>query len=208
MKRSILRFASALVVLSTVFLTGCSKDKDDESGSTVTPVEAKTISDLNATTKVYINLKTGATVSAAEANATNWDLSVLGEGRTLVLGVNSGTNGTGTAGAQIVETGFDDLAEAPAEGYLAGTEAIGDYLKWSTYTGSTTTPNHAILPKPGLSIVVRTADGKYSKIQIVSLYQGNPNTSTEAFANLATRPAFGYLTFRYATQTENTRRFK
>jgi hypothetical protein len=38
-------------------------------------------------------------------------------------------------------------------------------------------------------------------------YKGNPNTSTPEFADLATRPAFGHFTFRYATQTNGSRQF-
>lgn len=200
-----LTFAAA-----TLFtLTGCKK-KDNpkaEDTNTANSVEVKTVSSLEAKDKVYFNLSTGAQVPEASVSATNWDISFYGKDRAIVIAMNSSTEGTGTAGAQLVSSGFDDLAQAPENGYLPGKEATGDYLKWSNYTGTTTDPKHAVLPKPGLCIVVKTADGKYAKLQILSLYKGNPNTSTPEFANLATRPEFGYFTFRYATQSNGSRNF-
>lgn len=207
MKKLTLLVLLAISSLS-VFTTGCSKTDDDATNVVPsTQVEAKMVTSLEATEKIYLNLTTGAQIPAAGITATNWDVSFYGKDRNIELAVNSGSEGTGTAGAQLVSVGFDDLKEAPANGYLPGKEATGDYLQWSLYTGSTSDPKHAVLPKPGMCIVMKTADGKFAKLQILSLYKGNPNTSTPEFAELTTRPAFGYFSFRYATQQNGTRNF-
>lgn len=210
MKRNIITSAwiaaCAGMILSTA---SCSKkDTPEPNNTTQTPsgIEVKTITSLEANEKVYLNLTTGQQVNATALTSTNWDVSFYAKDKNIIVGVNSGDEGGGTAGAQLVTTGFEDLKEAPESGYLAGREATGDYLKWSSYTG-TNAPKHAVLPKPGLTIVIKTADGKYSKLQMVSLYQGNPNTNSAEFAELTTRPAFGYFTFRYATQTNGNRSF-
>jgi len=209
MKKRTLLLASLLLLAGTLFTTSCSKNDDpkpDDNNKNGGSVTVKTVTSLEADDKVYFNLSTGEHVPEASVNATNWDIYFYAKDRNIIVAVNSGTEGTGNAGAQLVNTGFDDLKKAPESGYLPGKDATGDFLKWSNYTSSTE-PQHAVLPKPGLSIVVKTADGKYSKIQMLSLYEGNPNTNTPEFADLATRPAFGYFTFRYATQTNGTRNF-
>ncbi len=216
MKKYTLIFAAIVLSAGTFTMTGCKKDKDPEpliqnpsgGNTTNTPAEVKTKISLDATTaKVYFNLTTGAAVDPADINATNWDVSFAAENRNAAIAVNSATEGSGNAGALVLETAFDDVKEAPAEGYLSGTEALPSFMTWANYTGSSSEPNHAVLPKAGLTIVIKTADGKYAKLQILSLYEGNPNTTTAEFANLSTRPAFGYYSFRYAVQTSGSRTF-
>jgi hypothetical protein len=56
--------------------------------------------------------------------------------------------------------------------------------------------------------VIKTADGKYAKVEMISYYKGNPNTTTAAFADLATRPTSRYYTFRFAYQGDGTTSFK
>jgi hypothetical protein len=208
-KSTFIRRSLCLISATLLMATACKKKdtKPDEDTPGAASVETRMVTSLEASEKVYLNLSTGEQIAEASVNATNWDISFYGKDRAIVVAVNSGSEGSGTAGAQLVSTGFDDLTQAPESGYLPGKDATGDYLKWSNYTGSTTDPKHAVLPKPGMCIVVKTADGKYSKIQLLSLYKGNPNTSTAEFADLATRPAFGYFTFRYATQTNGSRNF-
>jgi hypothetical protein len=78
---------------------------------------------------------------------------------------------------------------------------------WYTYTGTTATPNHAILPIAGKILVIKTADNKYVKLEIISYYKGNPDTTTATFADLATRPASRYYTFRFIYQPDGTTNF-
>lgn len=201
-----------LVAVLVVAVSSCKKDDD----ATPAPLEAKTVSDVNGNAadnngySMYFNLTIGATVPASDSNSTKWDIAFKG----LTIKVNGGTSGPGTATAQIVTTGFDDLTEAPADGYKSDDATgfavtAGSGNGWYTYTGAATSgPQHAVFPIAGKTIVVKTANNKYAKLQIVSYYKGNPNTTTTEFANLATRPLSGYYTIRYMIQADGSRKLQ
>jgi hypothetical protein len=207
--RKICILIAAVLVVTT---SACNKDDDASSA----PLEAKTVNDINSNPadnggySLYFNLTTGTIVPATDSATTKWDIAF----RTTTIKVNSGTSGPGTASAQIVSTGFDDLLEAPADGYA--TDGASGYAistgagkGWYTYTGPATSgPQHAVLPIAGKTIVVKTANGKYAKIQILSYYKGNPNTSTAEFADLTKRPLGGYYTIRYMIQTDGSRKLQ
>ena len=207
--RKISIWIAALIVVT---VSSCKKDSDSSSA----PLEAKTVSDINSNPadnggySVFFNLSTGTTVPASDSNSTKWDIAF----RATAIKVNSGVSGPGTAVAQVLAAGFDDLAEAPEAGYRTdstGKFAIptGPNSGWYTYTGAAASgPQHAILPLAGKTIVVKTANGKYAKLQIISYYKGNPNTSTAEFADLTKRPLSGYYTIRYMIQADGSRRLE
>jgi hypothetical protein len=205
-----LSIGMALVVAA--LFSACDKDDDSD---TPTPLEAKTSTDINANPadnggfSTYFNLTTGQVVPASDSNGTKWDIAF----KTTTIKVNSGTSGPGEAAAQILSTGFDDLKEAPETGYKPDADVFaiptGSNNGWYVYTGAAPSgPQHAILPVAGKTIVVKTANNKYAKIQIVSYYKGNPNTASDEFMNLATRPADKYYTIRYMIQANGSRKFE
>jgi len=208
MRRISIWIAAALVVTTSA----CKKDSDSSSAL----LEAKTVNDINSNPadnggySLYFNLSSGTTVPPSDSGTTKWDIAF----KTTTIKVNSGTSGPGTAAAQVVSSGFDDLVEAPAGGYATDGASgfavpAGSGSGWYTYTGTATSgPQHAILPIAGKTIVVKTANGKYAKIQILSYYKGNPNTSTADFADLAKRPAGGYYTIRYMIQADGSRKLQ
>jgi hypothetical protein len=56
---------------------------------------------------------------------------------------------------------------------------------------------HAILPIPGRTILLKTADGKVAKVEIISYYKGAPeDVPTEESS---------YYTFRYTIATDDGR---
>ncbi|MGB3590009.1 MAG: HmuY family protein, partial [Tunicatimonas sp.] len=77
---------------------------------------------------------------------------------------------------------------------------------WYNYTGGGNPPQ-AILTIPGRVIVLKTAQGNYAKMEVLSYYQGNPDTSSEEFINFATRSQGKHYTFRYAVQPNGSRKF-
>jgi hypothetical protein len=155
-----------------------------------TQAEIRVIKDFNAATQPntyhYFSLITGSEVSADDAKTTQWDLAFSG---TTIL-VNGGTSGPGQGAAVMLEKPFDTLTEAPQENYKtddASGNAIasGSGNSWYTYDMRV----HAILPIPGRTIVVKTAEGKYAKIEFISYYKGAPeDVPTEESK---------YYTFRY-----------
>jgi hypothetical protein len=186
--------------LTAVLAVSC----DDGAEAPPVSVETVTVSDLNAvsgTRFTFFNLRSNSVVT--DSASMNWDIGMraLSGGQPYII-FNGAPSGPGAGGAQIVEGILEEYNEAPATGYSAAMISDG----WYTYTG-TTRPARAVLVQPGKLFIIRTADGKYAKLQFLSLYQGNPDTSTDTFANLATRPAFGYFTFRYAIQSNGSRRF-
>ena len=152
------------------------------------------IKDLNANTKpyIYFSLSTGKDVAAEDAKTTKWDLAFS----KTTIAVNGGTSGPGKGGAQVIEQPFMLIKEAPKDGYKIDGEsgsAIpgGSGNSWYKYDMSV----HAILPIVGRTILVKTAEGKFAKVEIISYYKGAPeDVPTEESS---------YFTFRYAIADEN-----
>lgn len=177
-------------------------DEDPEPGNTV--LEVKTVEDLMADGQyAYYDLEEGTVVSSTDSASTKWDLAF----RNLTILINGGTSGPGQGAAQVVEGIFEELEEAPADGYHTDSEAGSAIQGWYTYTSDTATPFHAVLTEPGKVIMLKTADGKYAKVEILSYYKGNPDTSTAEFADTNTRPDGRYYTFRYVIQPDGSRNF-
>lgn len=140
----------------------------------------------------YFDLESGTEIAADQITSDNWDLMFVG------TTITANTD----AGAQIIMTDgvIEETQIAPESGY-------GDIVDdWYMYTGEAPgLPQHAILPTAGKLIIVKTAEGNYAKIQVISYYEGNPDTSAPEFANFATRPASSYYTFRYGVQEDGSR---
>lgn len=126
----------------------------------------------------------------ADSSSTAWDIGF--RGTTLIA--NGGSSGPGNGGIQVVEGIFEDLEEAPEDGY--GPIQAGSDGGWYTYNFTT----HIISPTPGRVVVVRTADGRYAKIKIISYYRDAPETPD---------PMEGarYYTFEYVFQPDGSRNF-
>ena len=177
-------------------------DENPEPEDTV--LEVNTVEDLMADGQyAYYDLEEGTIVSSTDSASTKWDLAF----RNTTILVNGGTSGLGQAAAQVVEGIFEELEEAPADGYQQDTEAGPAIQGWYTYTGQTGTPAHAVLIAPGKVIMLKTADGNYAKVEVLSYYKGNPDTSTDEFADTDTRADDRYYTFRYVIQPDGSRNF-
>jgi hypothetical protein len=122
----------------------------------------------------YFSLATGAVVADSSAA---WDIAFRTTG---VITKNGGQQITGT---------FDALVTAPETGYTAGA-----LPSWYSYNSET----HVVSPILGKVIVLKTADNKYAKVEIMSYYQGFPaNPNSESVSR--------YYTFRYFKQADGSR---
>lgn len=196
----------AFLFFVSLTITACSDD-DDKEPVKLTATEVKDLNSESTTKFTLFSFKNNAVVANTDSVSTQWDIGF--RGTTLIL--NGGISGPGQAQGQIVSGIFDELTEAPEDGFVsdaAAAKAITGSNGWYTYTGTTSVPNHAILPIAGKIIVVKTADGKYAKLEIISYYKGNPSTTTAEFADLATRPLARYFTFRFIYQPDGTRNFE
>lgn len=193
-----------LLAIGTLALASCSKDDE---ATPATPVTANTVTSLSAagTTSstgqpvaakhyTFFSFVDNKQIAYTDSNSTKWDVAFRG---TTIL-INGGASGPGQGGAQVYTGLFADLITAPTTGYnvdAAATKAIptGSGNGWYSYSSTT----NVVTPIAGRVLAIRTALGKYAKIEIQSYYQNAPAAPTSA------NPS-GYYTFRYVYQPNGT----
>jgi len=186
------------VWMAGLFFTSCTRavDVDPAENNTLEVIEAK---DLDGNTKeaVYFSLEQKKEVDASSAD---WDIKF--SGTTISFG-----NG---AGGQLAEGILASYGMAPESNY--SNSNIGGSGSYYTYT-NTTEPQHAVLMKPGVLLIVKTGKGKYAKIEMISYYKGNPDVTTADFADWKaggirqTTWPVKYYTFNYVIQSDGTNKF-
>lgn len=207
----------AMVLCVSVAMVACTKDD----AAVVVPVSAITVKDLaadtvtgigsdgrpqSAGTTTYYSLVDNKVIASTDAATTKWDVAFTS---TKVL-VNSGTSGPGLGGAFVFKGLFDDLKTIPTDSLFAtdnsnaSSYAIpwGSGKGWYTYDGLTTLVN----PIAGRVLVIRTAAGKFAKIEILNYYKGGvtlPATATDSDKLTKQR----YYTFRYTYQPNGSKTF-
>lgn len=115
-----------------------------------------------------------------------------------------GYGGPGQGAIIVLDALFDELDEAPSDEafnvFMAAQTDVGwedfppGYKGWYFYS----LQSHVMSAMTGVTIVMRTAAGKYAKIEMKSLYLGNPENPT------VNTPA-PYFTFRYFLQEDGSR---
>lgn len=198
-------------LLSGVLLVSCGED-DPKPALQATLVEnlpADPATGFNPTTGQptgttgkykFFSFKTGdfvANTDSADIDPALWDIGFRG---TTII-VNSGTSGPGSAAAQIVGGIFDELLTAPDAGYVQdGTTKAIPTGSGGWFTASA--PPTIITPIAGKIIVIKTVDGKYAKMEILSYYKDAP-ASPNPTTDLAR-----YYTFRYVYQPDGSKSFE
>lgn len=214
--RQILKPLSVLLILSTC-LFSCTKDET----TIELPVTAITVSNLPADTVLGINPTTGMPMSAgkytfyslerneivpnSDSASTKWDLAFAS---TKIL-TNSGTSGTGLGGAFIYTGLFDDVKTISSDSVFKTDNAPASYAiaygsgkGWYVYDQLTS----LITPLAGRVLVIRTASGKYAKLEVINYYKGGvtlPITASDSDKLSKQR----YYTFRYTYQSNGTKSF-
>lgn len=192
-----------LFILTSVLFTACSDNDSDDLSFSGEFVTANNFQAGNNGSYTFYDLNTNAAVT--DSNSTAWDLAFTDDGRGgLAILTNSGTSGPGNGGAIVLDVDISEVNEVPSDDQftvdtgttLAITSTPNVTGSWFVYTGESD-PIRAILPKDPHTILIRTGEGDYAKLEIISYYEGNPDTSTPEFANMMTRPTGGYYTFRF-----------
>ena len=215
MKKNFTKIAMGLVL--SIALVACSKEEE----IIVPPVSAITVNDLaadtvtglgpdgrpqSAGTTTYYSLVDNKVVASTEASTTKWDIAFSS---TKIL-VNSGTSGPGLGGAFVFKGLFDDLKTIPTDSSFATDNAtaasyaipLGSGKAWYSYDGLTT----LVSPIAGRVLVIKTATGKFAKIEILNYYKGGvtlPSTASVSDKLFKQR----YYTFRYAYQPNGSKVF-
>ncbi len=146
----------------------------------------------------------------ADSISADWDIGF--QSTNLIF--NGGSSGMGQGAAVIVEDAFENVTVAPAGDTFrvdgqAGCPSVfgqpgpkravcpGSGNGWYHYDAET----NVISPIPGRTIVVRTADGRYAKLRILSYYEGNPVPEAIDPARDVSR----YYSFEYVFQKDGSR---
>jgi hypothetical protein len=201
----------------SIALVACTKDEE----IIVVPVSAITVSNLaadtvtglgvdgrpqSAGTTTYYSLVDNKAIASTDAASTKWDIAFSS---TKIL-VNSGTSGPGLGGAFVFKGLFDDLKTIPTDSSFATDNAnaasyaipLGSGKAWYTYDGLTT----LVSPIAGRVLVIRTATGKFAKIEILNYYKGGVTLPATASVNDKLFKQ-RYYTFRYAYQPSGSKTF-
>lgn len=225
MKRQVLGLLVLLICLT--LLHSCKKD------SATTPIDTtnngtyKVFTDGNVTTVQNLSADTiiGTAVSGQpfgsgkytffsveqkqlisnNDSATNrWDLGF--RGTTIII--NGGSSGPGNGGAFVWNGVFNDLSLISADSTFRvdnGSSyaiATGSGRGWYNYNG----PVNLVTPLPGKVLVVKTAGGKYVKIEILNYYRGGQTPSSSATDEIKIKEQ-RYFTFRFVYQPDGSKKF-
>ena len=216
MKKLFTQTILASVLTFTLF--ACSKTSDmpvvnntpvtaivkDLVADTVLGVDPKT-GPYSAGKYTYYSIENNAIVASADSASTKWDLAFLS---TRIL-TNGGTSGSGKGGAFIYKGLFEDVKTIAPDSVFKIDNAPSAYAittgsgkGWYTYDGA----NNLITPIAGRVLVIKTASGKYAKLEILSYYKGGVTLSpTASDADKLTKQR--YYTFRFTYQPNGTTTF-
>ncbi|WP_285008423.1 HmuY family protein [Pedobacter faecalis] len=155
----------------------------------------------------YFSLEQGLKVDGSKVKTADWDIAFTEQYNSLIVinnGLHEGTPGfDGAARGKIliVEQPYAEVSQAPADADFE-TKGIpsfgwdsGNGIGWFFYDLKT----HIAVPVKNRTFVLRTASGKFAKLEMVSMYKGAPATVSDL-----NWPA-PYFTFRYYVQADGSR---
>ena len=189
-----------LLALLAIFIGFTSCSDDDNNDEPLLEVEAETVTNLYAPQEggfgqpiSGVFTKFDFSSGASTTSETDWDIAFRGTDIIINGGVSFGATDeperTGAAAAYFATGTFSDITSIDTT--LMEQDSVNGYVlsDWYTYSGP---PTHAIYPTAGKIIVVRTRDGKYAKMEILSYYENaEPNANYDNYR---------YYTFNYVYQ--------
>jgi len=214
--KKMMKTLSAVLILS-MGLFACSKNDNivvqTVSTNIVKDLMADTVLGLTAQGMPYsagkftfYSLENNAVVANTDSATAKWDLAFSS---TKIL-TNNGTSGPGVGGAFIYTGLFDDLKTISADSvFKIDNNMIPSYAittgsgkGWYTYDPLTS----IITPLAGRVLVIRTASGKYAKVEILCYYKGGTTLAATA-TDTEKLTKQRYYTFRYTYQSNGTKTF-
>jgi len=189
---------AGILLLSVFTLSSCSKDDDKVTPPPAVTIQSKVVADLDADAAgknsfTLYSLADNKIVPNSDSATTKWD---IGFKATTII-VNGGSSGPGTGEAQVVSGVYSQLITAPETGYTTDAAAKKAITGWYAYNMTT----HIISPVAGAIIVLKTATGKYAKLEITSYYKGAP--AAPDVTSLSR-----HYNFQYVYQANGSRNFK
>ncbi len=196
----ILSVIVATTLGATLFITSCKKDKVEQpvadptifavttngSITTIKNLPADTIIGIAASGQPYgagkysfFSLENKQWIANADSATTKWDLAFAGT----TIRVNNLTSGPGIGGAFVYVGTFDALTSVPVDSVFKTDNYPTSYAipkgsgkGWYTYDGI----NNLLTPTPGRVLVIKTASGKYAKVEVLNYYKGGITPSASA----------------------------
>ena len=214
-----------LAVVVLLSITSCEKDKlpktvDQRAYVIETIGKITTVKNLPADTIIgtnsigqpvgagrysFFSLETGQWIPNIDSNSTRWDLAFAGT----TIRINNATSGPGAGGAFVFNGTFESLQSVPTDSVfridnhpLSYAITRGSGRAWYTYDG----PTNLLTPIPGRTLVIRTATGKFAKVEILNYYRGGQTPSATAADSIKIRDQ-RFLHFRYTYQGNGTSQF-
>jgi hypothetical protein len=214
-----------LAVIVLLSITSCEKDKlpktvDQRAYVIETIGKITTVKNLPADTIIgtnsigqpvgagrysFFSLETGQWIPNIDSNSTRWDLAFAGT----TIRINNATSGPGAGGAFVFNGTFESLQSVPTDSVfridnhpVSYAITRGSGRAWYTYDG----PTNLLTPIPGRTLVIRTATGKFAKVEILNYYRGGQTPSATAADSIKIRDQ-RFLHFRYTYQGNGTSQF-
>jgi len=203
------------MLMAVVFFVSCKKEKV----TVIETVTSKTVSSLPADTIVglsngqpvgtgkfsFFSIESNSSIASVDSNSRKWDIGL--RGTTIIT--NAGTSGPGSGGAFVYTGTFDELKTISADSTFRTDNAptsyaipLGSNKGWYVLDFVT----NLLSPIPGRVLVIRTANGKYAKVEILNYYKGGttpPANATDAEKSSKQR----FYTFRFTYQSNGSKSF-
>jgi hypothetical protein len=187
-----IRITAILLLSTAIGMLSCEKSSD--AGGVPDVLNTVVVDDLPADTIVGIaptgqpygsgrytlfSLERNSVVPNSDSASSKWDLGFRG---TTIL-TNSGNSGPGKGGAFVFVGLFDDLKTVPADSVFRVDNAPsnlaipnGSGRAWYVYNPQA----NLVTAIPGRVLVIRTASGRYAKLEILNYYKGGVTPSVSA----------------------------
>ncbi len=208
-----------IMIALSISLASCSKDTNT-ANSNNTPVTSVTVNNFAADTIIgltsqgipfgagkysFYSLESNKSVPSSDSATTKWDLGFRG---TSII-INGGNSGPGSGGGFVFVGLYNNLSTIPADSTFKVDNAPTSYAitagsnrGWFVYDAI----NNLVNPIPGRVLVIRTASGKYAKVEILSYYKGGTTPAASASDAIKLNEQ-RYYTFRFTYQPNGTKNF-
>lgn len=202
-------------ITTSIVLVACKKENTIPEvlvATTVNNLASDTIVGLNQQGIPYgsgkytlFSLETNSVVSNTDSATSKWDIGF--RGTTIIT--NGGNSGPAKGGGFVYVGTFSDLKEIPSDSIFKTDNAptayaipIGSNKGWYVYNPQA----NLVTPIPGRVLVIRTANGKYAKLEILNYYKGGvtPEASASDEDKLKKQR---YYTFRFMLQRDGSKKF-
>jgi len=220
-----MNFKIITTVMMAAAFVSCSKEKTEQNndpGAFKVTVNGKLVSvnNLPADTIIgfapsgqpfgagvysFFSLENNKWIANSDSATTKWDLAFSGT----TIRVNNTTGGPGNGGAFVYTGTFDALTSVPQDSVFKVDNHPVSYAiprgsgkGWYHYDGAT----NLLTPVPGRVLVIRTASGKYAKLEILNYYRGGITPPASASDEIKISEQ-RYYSFRYTYQGNGTTTF-